>query len=91
MKTLILDLALATSATRTPFRTASLPRPADGEPPRIMKCKDLEQMQRDNIIEALEYTRWKIYGSKGAAEILGVNQSTLAAPMRSFGIKRDSN
>ena len=86
-----LDLALATTATRTPFRTASLPRAADGEQPRIMKCKDLEQMRHDNIIAALEYTRWKIYGPKGAAEILGVNPSTLDARMRSFGIKRDSN
>jgi transcriptional regulator with GAF, ATPase, and Fis domain len=56
-----------------------------------MKCKDLEQMQRDNIIAVLEYTRWKIYGPKGAAEILGVNPSTLAARMKSFGIKRDGN
>jgi transcriptional regulator with GAF, ATPase, and Fis domain len=91
MKTSILDLALATSATRISFRTASLPRPADGEPPRIMKCKDPEQMQRDNIIAALNYTRWKIYGPKGAVEILSVNPSTLAARMRSFGIRRDRN
>jgi transcriptional regulator with GAF, ATPase, and Fis domain len=62
-----LDLALVTTATR---RTASLPGAANGERPRIMKCKDLEQMQRDNIIAALEYTRGKIYGPKGAAEIL---------------------
>jgi transcriptional regulator with GAF, ATPase, and Fis domain len=59
--------------------------------PRILKCKDLEQMPRDNIIAALEYTHWKIYGPKGAAEILGINPSTLAARMRSFGIKRDRN
>ena len=78
-------------ARRGTFRTASLPGAADGEQWRIMKCKDLEQMQRDNIIAALEYTRWKIYGPKGAAEILGVNPSTLAARMRSFGIKRDRN
>jgi transcriptional regulator with GAF, ATPase, and Fis domain len=86
-----LDLALATTATRTPFRTALLPRAADVEQPRIMKYKDLEQMRHDNIIAALEYTRWNIYGPKGAAEILGVNPSTLAARMRSFGIKRDCN
>ncbi len=66
-----LDLALATTATRTPFRTASRPRAADGEQPRIMKCKDLKQMQRDNIIAALGYTRWKIYGPKGAARDSG--------------------
>jgi transcriptional regulator with GAF, ATPase, and Fis domain len=66
-------------------------RAADGEQPRVMKCKDLDQMQRDDIIAALEYTRRKIYGPKRAAEILGVKPSTLAARIRSFGIKRDRN
>ena len=61
-------------APDSPSRTASLPLGrADGEQPRIMKCKDLKQIQRDNIIAALGYTRWKMYGPKGAAEILAIN------------------
>jgi transcriptional regulator with GAF, ATPase, and Fis domain len=58
---------------------------------RAAAYHEVERMQRDNVIAALHYTRGKIYGPKGAAEILGVNPSTLAARMRSFGIKRDRN
>jgi hypothetical protein len=62
-----LDPALLTTATR---RAASLPGATNGGRPRIMNCKDLEQIQRDNIIAALECTRRQIYRRKGAAKIL---------------------
>jgi hypothetical protein len=83
-----LDLALVTTATR---RTASLPGAANGERPRIMKCKDLEQMQRDNIIAALRvYPRENLWTERRRRDP-SVNPSPLAARMRSFGIKRDRN
>lgn len=55
---------------------------------RFVKCSDPEQMQRDNILAALEYTRRKIYGPKGAAEMMRVNPSTLSARVKSFGTRR---
>jgi DNA-binding NtrC family response regulator len=37
---------------------------------RAAAYHEVERMQRDNVIAALHYTRGKIYGPKGAAEIL---------------------
>jgi formate hydrogenlyase transcriptional activator len=48
----------------------------------------LENMERDHILRALAETRWVIHGHKGAAEILGINPSTLRSRMNKLGIKR---
>jgi len=48
--------------------------------------KTLEEVERDYIVLALEQTRWKVSGSNGAAEILGLDRSTLRARMRKLGI-----
>jgi formate hydrogenlyase transcriptional activator len=48
----------------------------------------LENMERDHILRALNETRWVIHGHKGAAEILGINPSTLRSRMSKLGIKR---
>ena len=36
----------------------------------------------------LEQTRWKVSGQNGAAEIPGLNRSTLRARMRKLGIRQ---
>ena len=41
-----------------------------------------------DIRRTLEETNWKISGGGGAAEVLGLNPSTLRARMRKLGIKR---
>ena len=48
--------------------------------------KTLEQLERDHIIQILEQTQWKVSGKNGAAEVLGLNRSTLRARMRKLGI-----
>jgi chemotaxis protein methyltransferase CheR len=48
--------------------------------------KTLEAVEREHIVRTLEQTRWKISGKNGAAEILGLNRSTLRARMRKLGI-----
>jgi transcriptional regulator with GAF, ATPase, and Fis domain len=48
----------------------------------------LENMERKHILRALGETRWMIHGHKGAAEILGINPSTLRSRMSKLGIKR---
>jgi formate hydrogenlyase transcriptional activator len=50
--------------------------------------KTLEALERDHIIRVLEQTRWKVSGSNGAAEILGLNRSTLRARLRKLGIRK---
>ena len=48
--------------------------------------KTLEEVERDHIVRVLEQTHWKVSGQNGAAEILGLNRSTLRARIRKLGI-----
>jgi chemotaxis protein methyltransferase CheR len=48
--------------------------------------KTLEEVERDHIVRVLEQTNWKVSGKNGAAEILGLNRSTLRARIRKLGI-----
>lgn len=59
-----------------------------GAPAKIIRSDDLSKLERENILAALEFARWKISGPGGAAEILGINPSTLASRMRTMGIRR---
>jgi chemotaxis protein methyltransferase CheR len=48
----------------------------------------LAEVERDHIVRILEQTNWKVSGQNGAAEILGLNRSTLRARMRKLGIQQ---
>jgi chemotaxis protein methyltransferase CheR len=48
--------------------------------------KTLESVERDHIVQILEQTNWKVSGKNGAAEILGLNRSTLRARIKKLGI-----
>jgi formate hydrogenlyase transcriptional activator len=48
--------------------------------------KTLEEVERDHIVRVLEQTNWKVSGKNGAAEILGLNRSTLRARIRKLGV-----
>ena len=50
--------------------------------------KTLETLERDYIIKVLEKTNWKIRGKNGAAQILGMQPTTLESRMKKRGIKR---
>jgi len=55
----------------------------------LMKMqKTLEDVERDHIVRILEQTNWKVSGKNGAAEILGLNRSTLRARIRKLGIRQ---
>ncbi|MFO8049514.1 MAG: sigma 54-interacting transcriptional regulator [Desulfosudaceae bacterium] len=61
---------------RTPFKRLS-----DSE-------KTLAAVERDHIIRVLEQTQWKVGGKDSAAEILGLDRSTLRARMRKLNIQK---
>lgn len=48
----------------------------------------LENVERSHIIHILKDTNWKIKGVNGAAEILGINPSTLRDRIEKLGIER---
>jgi len=50
--------------------------------------KPLRDIEREYIVRVLEQTNWKVSGKNGAAEILGLDRSTLRARMRKLGIRK---
>jgi transcriptional regulator with GAF, ATPase, and Fis domain len=55
---------------------------------RILTAADLEQIERENLIRALEHCGWKISGDGGAAALLGIPPSTFSSKMKALGINR---
>lgn len=53
--------------------------------------KSLQDMEHETIVRVLEETDWKIEGKNGAADILGLNPSTLRGRMRKLGIRKKKN
>lgn len=52
------------------------------------ELKSLEDMEREQIMQTLEYCKGKIRGVGGAAEILKINPNTLDARMKKLGISK---
>jgi formate hydrogenlyase transcriptional activator len=50
--------------------------------------KTLEAVERDYILRVLKQTDWKVGGKNSAAEILGLDRSTLRARMRKLDIRK---
>jgi chemotaxis protein methyltransferase CheR len=48
----------------------------------------LEDVERDYIVRVLEQVQWKVSGKNSAAEILGLDRSTLRARMRKLNIRK---
>jgi PAS domain S-box-containing protein len=48
----------------------------------------LEDVEREHILAVLDGCEWRIEGTSGAAEMLGLNSSTLRSRMQKLGIKR---
>ena len=50
----------------------------------------LEELERQHIVSTLKATGWRISGANGAAEILGINPSTLRFRIKKLNIQRDA-
>jgi len=68
----------------TPLRAAA--SIAGGQPDAPIKT--LSETEKEHILNVLTKTHWNISGKGGAAELLGLNSSTLRGRMRKHGIRR---
>lgn len=50
--------------------------------------KSFEALQRDYIIDVLNFTDWRVSGPQGAATILNIKDKTLFAKMKRLGIEK---
>jgi len=65
--------------------TASNPQEPFGS---ILTAEEVNEIERANIIRALNSSGWKVSGRNGAAEILGMNPSTLSSRIKALSITR---
>jgi len=56
----------------------------------VLPQAEMRRIERENLVNALEQSGWKIYGSGGAAERLGIKPTTLVSRMKKMGIKRSN-
>ncbi len=70
-------------------KLSSSPETLTQEPSTCIRTlQELQNLERQNILLALEQSGWKVSGEQGAAKLLGMNASTLASRMKALGITR---
>jgi transcriptional regulator with GAF, ATPase, and Fis domain len=68
------------------LQTISMPdRDTHGQ---VMTETDIKQFERQNTINALTQCQWKIYGKKGAAQLLAIKPTTLIERMKRMHIQK---
>jgi len=70
---------------RTPVLTIALPQTVAGNAARSARLCDVE---REHIRSVLESSGWRIRGTGGAADRLGLRPTTLETRMTKLGLKR---
>jgi len=55
---------------------------------KIYTDREMKEWERKNIEHALEQCGWKVYGSGGTAERLGIKPTTLMSKMKKMSIKK---
>ena len=83
-----LDRALPDVRGETIRETRPVDETIHGLSNRILQLRDLQQLERKNILRALESTGWRVAGKDGAAELLGMNPSTLNSRIKALRIER---
>ena len=97
----VIERALILSPARTLDLGRAMPRPDDGaeiesacaDPAarpqiRVLTAVEMEDLEKRNLLLALEKSEWKISGVDGAATLLGLPASTIASRIKALGIRR---
>jgi PAS domain S-box-containing protein len=81
-----LNLERALPASKENVVTGTDPAPSD-DGTLVLSDRELKELERKNIVRALEKSGWKVAGKDGAAAMLGIPTSTLNSKIKSFGIE----
>jgi transcriptional regulator with GAF, ATPase, and Fis domain len=66
-------------------------RPVEAEASEILTDEAVRELERKNLLAALERAEGKIYGAGGAAELLGLKPTTVASRIQRLGLKRPAS
>ncbi|HEX5138248.1 MAG TPA: sigma 54-interacting transcriptional regulator [Planctomycetota bacterium] len=91
----VIERALITSPEGVLRLEGMLPGPSSPPPGTktvvtggVLTDRDLREVERENLLRALQATGWRVGGAAGAATLLGVKPSTLRSRMAALGIER---
>jgi transcriptional regulator with GAF, ATPase, and Fis domain len=90
----VIERAVITSTDGYLNLDRALPEIASSDPPRashpseIRTADEMLQLEKENIVRALQASGWRVSGEGGAAGMLGINPSTLTSRIKSLGISR---
>jgi PAS domain S-box-containing protein len=90
----VVERAIITSTDGRLNLKRALPETAGNTPAATSSVKtvaELEQLERENLLLALEQTRGRISGDNGAAKLLGMNPSTLNSRLKALKIRWSSD
>ena len=68
--------------------TYAVSLPIQDEPPKVRTAAEMMEVEKANLLRALERTNWRVAGPEGAAALLGVNPSTLSSRLKVLKMKR---
>lgn len=80
-----LDLAVPKGSGQVQPSTLASP-----ESSGFLTLAEFKQLEKANMIAALKHADWKVWGTGGAADLLGTKPSTLAYQMKAFGISKQT-
>ena len=84
-----LQLQRAMAGFTTPSVETAVPCAGKStEANRVLTADELQQVERANLIRALESCGWRIAGDSGAARLLGVPPSTFSSRMKALKVQR---
>ena len=85
--TLRFDLPGTASATPS-SSVRPTPAPSPSAKGKVIPDLEMRHRERENILVALQHTEWKVYGTGGAAKLLGVQPTTLLSRIKKMGIQK---
>ncbi|MBI4906588.1 MAG: sigma 54-interacting transcriptional regulator [Acidobacteria bacterium] len=59
--------------------------------PQLLTREELKQLERESLVEALRRAQGRVFGARGAAELLGMRPTTLASRLRALRIKQPNS
>ncbi len=80
-----IDRALPEAPQSTDDQSSAYSKEAQA---RVLSSRELQELERRNIVLALDQSDWQVSGENGAANLLGVPPTTLSSRIKTLGIKR---
>lgn len=83
-----LDLESALPEENDPLPPEAKSAALSGEAPRVLTAEEMQALERDNLLRALEACQWRVSGPRGAAALLGMKPTTLSSRIKALDLQK---